>query len=187
MASPAQIYTYTSCCTSILSATCMLSISVFYSSMEKLILFIRLCVSHTLQSFRTARKSTNGPLYCVTVLSHTHDLFYRHLLQRAFSVSCPSGHHFDIIDSMEPCIPASYRLIELFVGVITITANVVLLFLIFCRTPTKLKDYSKALLCNAVIDIIYTAIATVTQPVSIDSRIYGEHQSMICCPFSTSL
>ncbi|KAH7723821.1 hypothetical protein AAVH_08615 [Aphelenchoides avenae] len=64
---------------------------------------------------------------------------------------------------MEPCIPTVYRRISPYTCGVGYLANGVLLFFIFFRTPPKLRDYSKALLCNVIVDILYTTAAVFMQ------------------------
>lgn len=43
--------------------------------------------------------------------------------------------------------------------------NLLLIWLILFRTPENLREYSRALLCNCCVDIIFTVISVLVQPV----------------------
>ncbi|KAH7708425.1 hypothetical protein AAVH_24320 [Aphelenchoides avenae] len=50
--------------------------------------------------------------------------------------------------------------------------NLLLIWLILCWTPEKLRDYSRVLLCNCCADVFFTTLSIIVQPIiSLDGSI----------------
>lgn len=50
-------------------------------------------------------------------------------------------------------------------AVLSYFLNLLLIWLILCWTPEKLRDYSRVLLCNCCADVFFTTLSVIVQPV----------------------
>lgn len=74
------------------------------------------------------------------------------------------------VAEMPPCVPSYLERTETVTAVACLVINVVLALLIVYRTPTELRVYSRVLMTNCVMDVVFTFTVMLFQLVSIATR-----------------
>lgn len=79
-----------------------------------------------------------------------------------------SSLFFVMVDAGErPCVPAWLEHAETVIAVASLVLNLVLALLVVYRTPIELRVYSRVLMTNCIMDVVFTFTVVLFQLVSI--------------------